>query len=156
MLSALFLAVYVTTATTQKFMSTPSTFWRPPVGTTSLRPWQIPNPVSSVPWRIPIPESEAPFSFWYPPSARGQPNYLMAKLLPERGAADFVTVSSLCVYYHYRLSIYLFNELWIWLFIIIIMRCSIIIIFIILLITSLLVQAQLHPNEGRHYIASVL
>ncbi|XP_037798441.1 aminopeptidase N-like [Penaeus monodon] len=92
MLSALFLAVYVTTATTQKFMSTPSTFWRPTVGTTSLRPWQIPNPVSSVPWQIPIPKSEAPFSFWYPPSARGQPNYLMANLLPERGAADFVTM----------------------------------------------------------------
>ncbi|XP_047471493.1 aminopeptidase N-like [Penaeus chinensis] len=92
MLSALFLAVYVTTATTQKFMAPPSTFWRPTVGAISLRPWQIPNPVSSVPWQIPIPRSETPLSLWYPPSARDQPNHWMANLPPERGAADSVAM----------------------------------------------------------------
>ncbi|ROT77085.1 putative aminopeptidase N isoform X2 [Penaeus vannamei] len=85
MLSAFLLAVYVTTATAQKFMSPPNMLWRPSVVAPSFRPWQVPNPVSSVPWQIPFPRSEPPTPLWYPPQTRGPPTHTMVNFPSERG-----------------------------------------------------------------------
>lgn len=98
MLSAMFLlAVYVTTATAQKFMSPPNMLWRPSVVAPSFRPWQVPNPVSSVPWQIPFPRSEPPTPLWYPPQTRGPPTHTMVNFPSERGTPAIMMVSLLFI-----------------------------------------------------------